>query len=109
MNTEITTIDTNNFNAMAKVMGIASEGVQKKKASTLARLRINHAPILGADKILVKAGTYKLELPEGSELGFGTFFGDKVEIKAQAYGNDFSIDNTSSLSFFGGYRVLAVA
>ena len=35
MNTEITTIDTNNFNAMAKVMGIASEGVQKKKASTL--------------------------------------------------------------------------
>ena len=81
MNTEITTIDTNNFNAMAKVMGIASEGVQKKKASTLARLRINHAPILGADKILVKAGTYKLELPEGSELGFGTFFADKVEIR----------------------------
>lgn len=35
--------------------------------------------------------------------------GDTVEIKAQAYGNDFSIDNTSSLSFFGGYRVLAVA
>ena len=31
----------------------------------LARLRLNHSPILGAESILVKAGTYKLEIPDG--------------------------------------------
>jgi hypothetical protein len=33
--------------------------------------------------------------------------GDTVEIKAQAYGNDHSIDHSTNLSFFGGFRVLA--
>ena len=56
--TSITTIDTNNFAAMASAMGIDSEGgASKKQTSTLARLRINHSPILGSDKILVKGGT----------------------------------------------------
>ena len=40
---EITTIDTNNYAAMAKAMGIANEGTSaSKKSSTLARLRIHH-------------------------------------------------------------------
>lgn len=33
--------------------------------------------------------------------------GDTVEIKAQAYGNSHSIDHSTNLSFFGGFRVLA--
>ena len=66
MTTQITTIDTNNYAEMAKAMGIAAEGGNtKEKASTLARLRINHSPILGNDRILVKGGTYKLDIPDG--------------------------------------------
>ena len=66
MTTQITTIDTANYAEMAKAMGIAAEGGSaKEKSSTLARLRINHSPILGNDRILVKGGTYKLDIPDG--------------------------------------------
>jgi len=61
--TQVTTIDTNNYAAMAKLTGIASEGTGSK-GSTLARMRINHSPILGDEAILVKGGTYKLDIPE---------------------------------------------
>jgi|TARA_R100001480_G_scaffold72407_1_gene83385 hypothetical protein len=64
--TELTTIDTNNYAEMAKAMGMANEApAQKKQGMFLARLRLNHSPILGAESILVKAGTYKLEIPDG--------------------------------------------
>ena len=64
--TELTTIDTNNYAEMAKAMGMANEAVaQKKQGMFLARLRINHSPILGSEAIKVKAGTYKLEIPDG--------------------------------------------
>ena len=63
--TELTTIDTNNYAEMAKAMGIANEASsQTKQGIFLARLRLNHSPILGADSVLVKAGTYKLEMPD---------------------------------------------
>jgi hypothetical protein len=63
---ELTTIDTNNYAEMAKAMGIANEApAQKKQGMFLARLRINHTPILGTEAILVKGGTYKLEIPDG--------------------------------------------
>ena len=63
---ELTTIDTNNYAEMAKAMGIANESpAQKKQGMFLARLRINHTPILGTEAILVKGGTYKLEIPDG--------------------------------------------
>ena len=63
---QVTTIDTNNYAEMAKAMGIANEApVAKKQGMFLARLRINHSPILGADTIKVKGGTYKLEVPDG--------------------------------------------
>ena len=63
---QVMTIDTNNFGEMAKAMGIANEAaVVKKQGVFLARLRINHSPILGSDSIKVKGGTYKLELPDG--------------------------------------------
>lgn len=75
--TQITTIDTNNYAAMAKAMGIAAEGgTTKEKSSTLARLRINHSPILGDDRILVKGGTYKLDIPDGP-----TYYATSVKIR----------------------------
>jgi len=75
--TQVTTIDTNNYAAMAKAMGIAAEGGNtKEKSSTLARLRINHSPILGDDRILVKGGTYKLDIPDGP-----TYYATSVKIR----------------------------
>ena len=63
---DITTIDTNNYADMAKAMGMATEAAAtKKQGMFLARLRINHSPILGSESILVKAGTYKLDIPDG--------------------------------------------
>lgn len=76
MNNEIVTIDTNNFNAMAKAMGISSERAEatdKKKASTLARVRLNHKPVMGAVEVggktinaeVLTGGSYKVEIPNG--------------------------------------------
>ena len=73
---ELTTIDTNNYAAMAKAMGIANEGGNKQQASTLARLRIQHSPILGDDKVLVKAGQYKMEIPDGE-----TYYASSVKVR----------------------------
>tara|TARA_E500000318_G_scaffold13248_3_gene12360 strand:+ start:581 stop:1453 length:873 start_codon:yes stop_codon:yes gene_type:complete len=74
--TQLTTIDTDNFAAMAKAMGIAGEVDTKEKSSTLARLRINHSPIIGSDKVLVKGGTYKLDIPDGP-----TYYGGSIKIR----------------------------
>ena len=74
---QVTTIDTNNFGEMAKAMGIANEVTsQKKQGIFLARLRINHSPILGSDTIKVKGGTYKLEVPDGP-----TYYADGAIIR----------------------------
>ena len=74
---ELTTINTANYAEMAKAMGIAHEGIgERKQASTLARLRINHSPIIGTEKVLVKGGTYKLEIPDGP-----TYYAESVKIR----------------------------
>ena len=65
-------VATTNFADMAKLMGVSTE-VQATKASTLARLRINHSPIMGEAEVngkktkveVVEGGTYKLEIPDG--------------------------------------------
>ena len=70
--TQLTTVDTNNFAAMAKAMGIAHEKTSSS-SSSLARLRINHAPIMGTAEVngksvnveVVEGGAYKLEIPDG--------------------------------------------
>ena len=72
--TQLTTIDTNNYAAMAKAMGIANEGKTSAKSSSLARMRIHHSPIMGTAEVkgknvnveVVEGGTYKLEIPDGS-------------------------------------------
>ena len=50
--TQIATINTGNYAAMAEAMGMSVDsGKQKSQASTLARLRINHSAIMGEDTI----------------------------------------------------------
>lgn len=82
---EITTIDTNNYAAMAKAMGIANEGTSGGgKSSTLARLRIHHTPIMGLAEVngkkvnveVVEGGHYKLEIPDGP-----TYYASSVRIR----------------------------
>jgi hypothetical protein len=82
---ELTTIDTNNYAAMAKAMGIANETAgERKQASTLARLRINHSPVMGEAKVngknvnmeVVAGGTYRLEVPDGP-----TYYAESVKIR----------------------------
>ncbi|MEL0116346.1 MAG: hypothetical protein VW739_01385 [Pelagibacteraceae bacterium] len=83
--TEVTTIDTTNYAAMAKMSGIANEAKgEKKSSSNLARLRVSHTPIMGETQIngkvvkaeVVSGGTYKLEIPNGP-----TYYGSSVEIR----------------------------
>tara|TARA_R100001082_G_scaffold109219_1_gene85929 strand:+ start:585 stop:1493 length:909 start_codon:yes stop_codon:yes gene_type:complete len=66
----LVTIDTNNYESMAKAMGIANEtsSSTEKKTQQLPRFRIQHTPIIEGDEILVKGGTYKLDIPEGNIL-----------------------------------------
>ena len=82
---ELTTIDTNNYAAMAKAMGIANEATsERKQASTLARLRINHSPVMGEAEVngkpanveVVSGGTYRLEVPDGP-----TYYAESVKIR----------------------------
>ena len=81
---ELTTIDTNNYAAMAKAMGIAGETTAQKSSSNLARLRINHAPIMGSAEVngkkvnmeVINGGTYKLEIPDGP-----TYYANSVKIR----------------------------
>ena len=82
---QVSTIDTNNFSAMAQAMGMNADAPkQSAKASTLARLRIHHSPIMGQQEIngkmknveVVSGGTYKLEIPDGP-----TYYADSVSIR----------------------------
>tara|TARA_R100001086_G_scaffold247127_2_gene180638 strand:- start:30 stop:917 length:888 start_codon:yes stop_codon:yes gene_type:complete len=69
---EITTIDTDNYAVMAKAMGMSGDSSSSDdKPKTLPRFRINHTPIIGSDKVLVKGGTYKLEIPDDTTI-YGT-------------------------------------
>ena len=84
MTTEITTIDPNNYALMAKAMGIANEGKSKSKSSSLARLRINHSPVMGTAEVngknvnveVIEGGTYKLEIPDGP-----TYYATSVKVR----------------------------
>ena len=72
---QVTTIDTNNYELMAKAMGISNEGASGS-SSTLPRLRLIHSPILGDDRILVKGGSYKLDIPDGP-----TYYAPSIKIR----------------------------
>ena len=73
-----------NFSDMAKLMGMSVDNQQTEKASTLARLRISHAPIMGEAEVngktkkveVVEGGTYRLEIPDGP-----TYYASKAIIR----------------------------
>jgi|TARA_R110000803_G_scaffold52770_4_gene108565 hypothetical protein len=82
---QVTTIDTNNFAAMAQAMGMEADAPkQSSKASTLARLRIHHTPIMGQQEVngkmknveVIGGGAYKLEIPDGP-----TVYAEEVSIR----------------------------
>ena len=82
---QVTTIDTNNFSAMAQAMGMEADAPkQTNKSSTLARLRIHHTPIMGQEEIkgkmtnieVISGGAYKLEIPDGP-----TVYAEEVSIR----------------------------
>lgn len=75
---DVATIDTNNYSAMAKMMGMQSEGSAPKKANTLNRLRLWHQPVMGQTEIkgrmtnveVIEGGTYRLEVMDGDKSEF---------------------------------------
>ena len=84
--TDLVTINTKDYESMAKAMGIANErsDTNKEKASTLARLRINHTPVMGTAEVkgktvnveVVEGGMYKLEIPDGP-----TYFAKNIKVR----------------------------
>jgi len=80
----VATIDTNNFTAMSQAMGMGSDQPKKNESSTLARLRIQHTPLMGQQEVagkmknveVISGGTYKLEIPDGP-----TYYAEKVSLR----------------------------
>jgi len=82
---EISTLDTSNYEAMAKAMGMSTLAVPtKEKTNSLARLRIHHTPLMGQTEVkgkmanveVVSGGTYKLEIPDGE-----TYYAESIAIR----------------------------
>ena len=81
----IVSINTDNYSAMAKAMGLEQES--NKPSSTLARLKISSKAIMGEEKTAsgktlkaekVPAGAFYLELPDEDE---AHYFGEGVVIR----------------------------
>ena len=86
MNTnELTTINKDNYDAMAKVMGMNMDIANKSKSSTLDRLKISHTPIMGMGEVngkktrleVVQGGTYRLEDVEKET----SYYSSKVSLR----------------------------
>jgi len=82
---EVANINTKDYAAMAKAMGMVMDtGSNKEKADALARVRINHSPIMGRSEVngkmvnveVVSGGTYKLDIPDGP-----TYYSDTATIR----------------------------
>jgi len=84
---ELTTVDAKTYAEMAKVMGMSLSTGTREKTSSLARLRLNHNPIMGESEVngkkvkmeIVGAGTYKLDIPDGP-----TYYAESAVIKPYA-------------------------
>ena len=82
---QITNLDTSNYEAMAKAMGMSSLAVPtKEKTNSLARLRIHHTPLMGQEEIkgkmtnveVVSGGVYKLEIPDSE-----TYYAESIAMR----------------------------
>ena len=69
---QLTTLNSNNFAAMAAAMGMSADVKKTKKANTLARLKIDHSGVMGEEEVkgktrkvqVVDAGMFVLQRPE---------------------------------------------
>ena len=87
MNNDLITVNSS-YEEMAKAMGLSgsapSTEVEKKSVNALARLRLNHAPIMGSEEVKGKmvnvekiaSGTYKLDVPNDA-----TYYQPDIEIR----------------------------
>ena len=57
---EVVTINTESYASMAKAMGLPVNSGERK-VNILNRLKMQHKPIIGDDKVLVKGGSLKFE------------------------------------------------
>ena len=81
--TQLTTVNTDDYAAMAKAMGIAHEKTTSS-SNSLARLRINHTPIMGTAEVngktvnveVIEGGAYKLEIPDGP-----TYYASSIKMR----------------------------
>lgn len=60
MENNIVTIDTNNYSIMAKAMGMEVDTNSSDKSGSLARLKIEHKPIMGTAEVKVNQLMLKL-------------------------------------------------
>ena len=75
---ELTTINTGNYAAMAKMMGIVDDGKSNKKTNTLNRLRNWHQPVMGQAEVngrltnveTIEGGMFRLEIIDGDTSQF---------------------------------------
>ena len=85
MMNDLQTINTNDYETMAKAMGIANEKpASTTNQSTLARVKIQHSPLMGKTEVngkevnveVVEGGTYKVEIPNGA-----SYYGESATIR----------------------------
>jgi len=84
---DLVTINTDNYAAMAKVMGMGDDAKTSKKSNTLNRLRIWHQPVMGQAEIngkltnveAIEGGTFRLEVLEGESSKF--FYSKTISIR----------------------------
>jgi len=84
---ELTTINTNNYAAMAKMMGITDDSKTSKKTNTLNRLRIWHQPVMGQAEVngrltnveVIDGGTFRLEVIDGQTSKF--FYSKTISVR----------------------------
>jgi hypothetical protein len=78
-------IDTNNFADMAQKMGMGVDMTQKKQTAQLARLKIQHSPIMGEVEVkgkktqaaIVNSGSYKIDDLSNESV----FYSDDITIR----------------------------
>ena len=67
---ELANLNVDNYDELARAMGMATEKKAPKKTSTLNRLRIWHSPIMGKVEVngkptnveVIEGGAYRLEV-----------------------------------------------
>tara|TARA_R100001594_G_scaffold148766_1_gene204763 strand:+ start:4001 stop:4897 length:897 start_codon:yes stop_codon:yes gene_type:complete len=73
---DLTLTNQSDYNQISEAMGMTHDVKEKKKGSTLARMKIDHKGIVGETQVkgktkkieIVDAGSYRLELSDGMEI-----------------------------------------